>query len=773
MKRMIQCSILVAVLVIASINSIGGSNDNFEHEVYQLLRIHTIPLDDAVLPYADIVGGYPGEYLDVIYPLGQQALLEANQITYEVLIDDIDTLVSETGDNYHTFTEMVTFLETIVETYPSITLLKSIGTTFEGNDIWCLEISDNPGIDEKEPGVVFMGVHHAREWPTLEICLHLIETLTSAFGKNDSLTHLIDERRIWIIPCVNPDGFIYDHDENAGTPWWRKNRNYFEEFNTYGVDLNRNYGGSCNGYPLAMWGSTGMSHDPANDIYCGPAPFSEIETQSIRNLFLEEDICATISWHTYSELVLWPWGYSLGQKTPDDNYMAEVGREIASRITTQDGMGTYTPTQSAGLYPTTGDTTDWAYGYYHYILGKPLFAYTIEACSSFHPDEQYLSQICKENVDGALYLLQEAENISALIPRVLPPTIDEVGVEPDGSFILSWTQKNQEADATQYHLEELSNLYLFTDTCEIGDDAWVLSGFSKTNKESYSGSLSYTSGEENNKVTSMTLKDPLYVEEGMVLSFSCFYDIEENYDKASIEVSVDGRSYEVLDTFTGTSSRWISKDYSLEPYIGTSIIIRFRYSTDSLTVGKGFFVDDIAPVPLYRAKTVLSETISEDYYQISFRPDGEYFYQVKGYNEAYGWGDVSILTKVSVQVTDNTPPGPPRITGVSQGRPGTLYEFTISASDVDLDHLFYYVSWGDGSIEEWIGPYGSDEEVTIEHVWSEKGDYVIKVRAKDEYQLMGDWSIYPLSMPQRTTMHSLLFRTFFLKRFFSALPFIV
>lgn len=772
MKRFIACCMLMAVLIVPSAYPMMDLKIHHEDEVYQLLRIHSIPVDDMVLYYADIVGGHPGIYLDVIYPLGQHALLENNKITYEVLIDDLNLYLSENTQKYHTFTEMETFLENIVDTYPSISSLKSIGTTFEGNDIWCMEISDNPGIDEKEPGVVFMGLHHAREWPTLEICLQLIETLTSSYGKNDSLTHLVDERRIWIIPCVNPDGFIYDHDENAGTTWWRKNRNYFEEFNTYGVDLNRNYGGSCNGDPLAMWGSTGMSHNPTNDIYCGPVPFSEMETQSIRNLFLEEDICSTISWHTYSELVLWPWGYSLGQQTPDDEYMAEVGREIASRITTQDGTGTYTPTQSAGLYPTTGDTTDWAYGYYHYVLGKPLFAYTIEACSSFHPDEQFLSQICKENVDGALYLLQEAENISALIPRVLPPTLSEVGVEPEGSFVITWSQKNPKADATFYHLEELSNLYLSTDSCETGDEAWVLSGFSKTNKEAFSVTLSYTSGVKNNAVTTMTLKDPLYVKDEMVLSFYCSYDIEENFDKAFIEVSVDGRTYDVLDTFTGTSSGWVFKDYSLEAYTGTSVIIRFRYSTDSLTVGKGFFVDDITPVPLYRAKTVLSETISDDYYLISFRPDGEYFYRVKGYNEAHGWGDVSGLTKVSVQVTNNTPPGFPRISGVSQGRPGTTYEFTISASDDESDPLYYYISWGDGSTEEWIGPYDSDEEITIDHTWTEKGDYVIKVRAKDSHQLMGDWTTFPLTMPRRTTIFSLLSQTFFLQRIFSNLHFI-
>jgi hypothetical protein len=667
---------------------------------------------------------------------------------------------------------MEAWLHQVSLSFPAITSLVSIGKSYNNKDIWCLELSDNPGTDEEEPGVFFMGLHHAREWPTMEICIYLIETLTAGYGINQTISAILNNRRIWIVPCVNPDGFIYDHDENAGVVWWRKNRHFFEEFDTYGVDLNRNYAGACNGNPLGMWGSTGMSHDPISEVYCGTSPFSEVETQAIRRMFLENDICATISWHTSGELVMWPWGYTLQEVAPDHAYLAEVGRAIASRIATQDGLRTYTPSQSAGLYPTTGDTIDWAYGYYHYVIGKPLLAYTIEACQSFHPEDQVLNQVCKENVEGAIYLLQEVENIGTrMIPRVLPPLMHDITIEPNGSFIVSWEQSNPQANATVYQLEELSNLIVYTDTCEIDNDVWLFDGFSTTDETAFSDTLSYTSGRQNNAVSSMTSRYPIYIEEGMKLSFQCFYDIEENNDVACIEVSRDGRFYDILDIFTGSSSDWILKTYDLQMYNGQSIFLRFRYATDAHTIGKGFFVDDVSPVSNYLNVNTLSESLFSQSFAIPSRPDGIYYYQVKGYNDAQGWSDNSVLMKVEVNITNNHPPNPPKLSGVERGKSGESYEYTIVSSDIDKDTLYYYIVWGDGSSDEWLGPFDSDETITVEHSWKKQGDFVIKVRAKDSHQCMGEWSTFPVTMPKQSRNIDTLFKSLSLSRILSLFSF--
>lgn len=152
-----------------------------------------------------------------------------------------------------------------------------------------------------------------------------------------------------------------------------------------------------------MWGSLGgasVTHNRAYSTYCGPGPFSEREVQAVRDMFLENNVSAAISWHTYGELVLWPWGFSGEVQAPDSEYLSQLGTDMAGLIASQDGSGSYTPTQAAGLYPTTGDTTGWAYGNAHYLQGTTTFPYTIEACQSFHPPAETLDQVVAENLQG-------------------------------------------------------------------------------------------------------------------------------------------------------------------------------------------------------------------------------------------------------------------------------------------------------------------------------------------------------------------------------------
>jgi hypothetical protein len=153
----------------------------------------------------------------------------------------------------------------------------------------------------------------------------------------------------------------------------------------------------------------------------------------------------------------------------------------------------------------------------------------------------------------------------------------------------------------------------------------------------------------------MTTKFPVPVTEEMRLSFWCWYNIQYNKDYASVEVSRDGRYYELLDTFTGSSlGNWTKKTYSLEDYIGSSIFIRFRYTTDDRTTYQGFFVDDIEPVPWFSSVTTISDSITTQSYNITGKTPGSYYYQVKGHNTERGWGDFSTLQKIRVGNTSLT-----------------------------------------------------------------------------------------------------------------------
>jgi carboxypeptidase T len=651
---------LLILLLCGSVCISGSRTDASSFYVKDLVRVD-ITQGKVTLPRGvEVAAENQGEWVDIIIPRYRLQELTDLQLPYTVLISDMDSYDRKMAGSYHTFTEIESIMEGIATDYPSITSLYSIGTTYEGRSLWCLEISDNPGVDEGEPGVLFMGLHHAREWPTVEICLHIANNLTSLYSIDPTITDLVNNRRVWIIPCVNPDGYYYCHDQNHD---WRKNRQYFPQYGTIGVDLNRNYDGSSDGDIWGAWGSIGsasVTHDPGDEVYCGPGPTSELEIQTIRDFFIEHDVTASISWHTYQQELYWPWGYT-AEQVPDSTYISSVGTQIASRITRQSGSGTYTPQQAFSLYGTTGDNIDWEYGYSHYVLGRATFPFTIEACAEFHPAASYLNQICKENCEGGLYLVEEAQNIKdTVVPRVIPPILDPVPDDSDGNYRVSWQQQNPSADPDYFQLDEMKDLTILTDSAESGSDLWTLDGFTLSTARYNSGSHSYKSRQNNADVSSMTTKYPLPITTGMKLSFWCWYTTENNFDDAFVEVSTDGRSYDVLGIFTGSSGGWVYKEYDLSNYSGESLFIRFRYTTDSGTTNEGFYVDDIAPVADFGSITTLSSSIADTFYDITGKVNGTYYYRVKGQNSARGWGDFSTLEKIIVSLggsqNDTTPP---------------------------------------------------------------------------------------------------------------------
>jgi len=738
--------ILVCTLLLTTVFSVGASSISIKYDnKLALVRLKENNYNFLTDNNFEIVSNQPGKTIDIIVPYNRLSELKNADINYEIIIKDVEEYENSARGSYHTLAQIENMLQTIASTYPSITSLYSIGTTYEGRNIWCLEISDNPGVDEGEPGVFFMGLHHAREWPTVEICLYIANQLTSNYGGNPTITDVVNNDRIWLVTCANPDGYYYCHDQSHD---WRKNRKPYP--GGIGVDLNRNYGGSSDGDPWGSWGSVfegGATHDPSEEVYCGPGPFSELETQAIRNIFLNNDICTSISWHTYSELVMWPWGYT-STYAPDRSYLMQIGQQIASRITRQSGSGTYTPQQSCALYPTTGDTDDWAYGYGHYVQGRPTFAYTIEACSTFQPSTTYLDQICQENFDGALYLLQEADDIkNTVASRVMPPIIDDLPVDTDGDYTIMWQEKNPDANPDYFQLDELTDLVLNTDDAESTTDLWSLNGFSLSTSRYHSSSHSYKSRYANDDVSTMTTVTPLPVEDDTKLSFWCWYNTENDYDYAFVEASKDGRYYDVLDSFCGSSGNWVFKEYSLDDYAGESVFIRFRYATDGYTLQEGFYVDDISPVPEFNNINTLSNSIANNFYDITGKTDGVYYYRVKGHNTQYSWGDFSTIEKVIVQILENDPPETPSITGQTSGKVGTAYTYNFVTTDPDENYIYYYMEWGDDTNSGWLGPYASGLEETATHTWSEQGTYTIKIKAKDTLDAESGWGTLAVSMP--------------------------
>ena len=238
------------------------------------------------------------------------------------------------------------------------------------------------------PACLIMGLHHAREWISAEVPVSLIEELTSKYNKDETITKLVNERDIWIIPVVNPDGYIYSQE---GKTMWRKNRRNNLN-NSFGVDLNRNYG--------YQWGNVGASSKSFSDVYHGTKPYSESCTVAIRDLAKREKFRTSVSFHSYGNEILYPFGYSRTELAKDDKLLSTMARKMEE-------ITGYKSKKSSDLYPAMGDCDDFLYG----SLG--VLAFTIELGSRFVPDEKEVDKICLKNVAACLYLIQSAGEFKA------------------------------------------------------------------------------------------------------------------------------------------------------------------------------------------------------------------------------------------------------------------------------------------------------------------------------------------------------------------------
>ncbi len=299
---------------------------------------------------------------------------------------------------YYTYPEVVSELAQIETDHPSIAEVFSIGTSYEGRDIPGIKISDNVGTDEPEAEAFICALHHARECTTVNVAMYIINYLTDNYSTDPDVTYLVDNREIYIVPIVNPDGKVYD--DSGGGPgagmYWRKNRQPCS--GGIGTDLNRNYS--------YMWGGSGSSGLCTSSTFRGYTPFDAPESAAVRDFLLSRpDIAVLLTYHSYGSLVLWPWGYTYDPIADPDNRQVHeiIGREYASRTG-------YTPHQGSGLYICSGTTDDWSYGTTQNDA-LPIFSWTVELeGSGFYPHPSVLPTMCANNCEAALYVIECADN---------------------------------------------------------------------------------------------------------------------------------------------------------------------------------------------------------------------------------------------------------------------------------------------------------------------------------------------------------------------------
>jgi hypothetical protein len=295
---------------------------------------------------------------------------------------------------YHSYAELEADLRALESAFPKLARLSVIGVTLENRNIYALKISDNVSLDEEEAEVLFLGCHHAREWISVEVPFLLAEFLLGQYATDNQVRRAVDRSEIWIVPLVNPDGLEYSIRSYR---YWRKNRRLNSD-GTFGVDLNRNYG---YGWGYDDWGS---SPEPASEVYRGAGPFSEPETRAVRDFFRQRHFQALISYHSYAQVILYPWGF-IAAPTDKDALFSSLAFSMSNLMQAVNGRVYGFGRSGDSFYLTNGDTTDWAFG----VAGIPAFTIELPPIDQleggFFNAERDIGPIFRENLPAALYLI--------------------------------------------------------------------------------------------------------------------------------------------------------------------------------------------------------------------------------------------------------------------------------------------------------------------------------------------------------------------------------
>ena len=365
--------------------------------------------------------------LDARIPPEHMPALEASGLPYEVLIEDIGPLATAhldsslgrgTWDSYMDLAQMTAYINELAASKPELCEVFSIGTSIEGRDIWVLHLAGtNP---DPKPAVFYHSTIHAREWITAPVVLYLATYLVDHYGSDPGVTAIVNGLDIYIAPCVNPDGYSYTWTDER---MWRKNRRD-SGGGTYGVDLNRNFG--------YAWGfdDSGSSPSPYSETYRGTAPFSEPETQALRDFFIAHpDIVAYMDYHSYGQYVMWPWGFQCTTpEEPHGTIFSTLGNTMADLITGVHGKPYNATPICLGLYSVNGGSVDWAWG------DRGAYALTIElrdkGTYGFVLPPQQILPTCEENLPAIMYLTEWAAayrgttiSLPAGVPDLLPPGV--------------------------------------------------------------------------------------------------------------------------------------------------------------------------------------------------------------------------------------------------------------------------------------------------------------------------------------------------------------
>lgn len=310
---------------------------------------------------------------------------------------------------YYTHDEVIRKLDSMFLNYPTLISQKfSIGNTFTGKPIWAYKITKNPTVPNTRPQVLYTALIHAREAITVMNLMYFSYYLLENYNTDETVRYLLDNRELVFIPFVNPDGYRYNQKFFPNGGGMRRKNLRGVDTNTYqqatnGIDINRNFG------IYQFWNSPngGSSTSPNSDTYRGTAPFSEPESQVIMNFANSNNFKNSMFYHSYGNLLIYPWAWSDPQQTPDST----IFKSWTSFISGYNGYLPGPASETVG-YEVRGGSDDWLY---NDSAHSKIIAITPEigtGSDGFWPQQNRIFPLVMENLKPNIFWAGAADTFT-------------------------------------------------------------------------------------------------------------------------------------------------------------------------------------------------------------------------------------------------------------------------------------------------------------------------------------------------------------------------
>ena len=587
---------------------------------------------------------------------------------------------------FYTYQEMLSIFVDMQVKYPKlITKVAVIDTfkTFEKRPIYWLKISDNPVQNETSEGqVLYTALHHAREPASLSQMVYYMWYLLENYEKSDEIKYLLNNTELFFVPCLNPDGYIYNEKTNpGGGGLWRKNRRKNAD-GTFGVDLNRNYG-----YQWAK-DDTGSSPNTSSETYRGTAPFSEAETSALKWFCEQHKFVSAMNYHSYSNALIYPWSHN--DMVADSTFIP------FAQVLTHYNNYLYGTTFETVGYTVNGDADDWMFG------DAKIHALTPEVGESgFWPASFLIKDICADNLYTNLATASYANQSAVLTNRSLNFTngytskvdfdVQSIGLKTGtftvgiqalnknislpnatpqkfnlklfetkkGSFNFSVNANTSLETQLKFILSLDNGAFMQYDTVKIflqkptpllaekGNNINKFDATSQswgiTTKVFVSPPASISDSPNGNyaakTIATLTLSKALVLpkKSKILLHFWAKWDIERDHDFAMVSIATtknptvfqalcgrytrSGNSFEAYQkpVYDGKSD-WVQEEIDISEYAGQSIFLQFEMNSDAAVEYDGIYIDDIQ-VWAENTITASIENIASDDFRLSIKPN--------------------------------------------------------------------------------------------------------------------------------------------------------